>query len=507
MVTLSLILYTALIMEGHLLTAQNVFSTMVLYSNIKHSLCGHFGLQMSYTLQGLASLKRIQSFLIHQEKHESFSVDNPSFFNVNYISDKAIQDVVPGAVCEGTFNQQFSPKVKTSPQEFPDIEQKGDDIFNVKYISDKAIRDVIPGKMCDGTFTRLFSPVAKTSPQFFYFPQNNIEDIYNNDNNNNDKNNNNEDSNDDGLMTEKVTPFLSVENMTCYWSDNSTHACLRNINFNVSTGELLAVTGPVGSGKSSLLMSILGELRPAYGEIKHSGTVASAPQVPWLFTGTIQENILFGLPYDHKRYQETVEACQLVSDFKLFPNGDSTLIGERGVSLSGGQRARVSLARAVYYNADIYLLDDPFSALDINVGKKLYQECVRGLLKSRLVILVTHHLSYLKDVDRIIFMKEGNMIADGSYNEIQQVGLDLSAATQTRKISQPQRDPATVIDGERPEDNSEPLSEGLGRADEGKATGAVPLSLYWKYFRTGNSILSLVAVLVLFIATQGEHFQ
>lgn len=457
MTTLSLIIYSALVMEGHLLTAQNVFTTMALYSNIKHSLCGHFGLQISYTLQGFASLKRVQNFLLQQEKNEQTSSDNGAFCNINYYPDKDIEDVIPGKGCDGSFTRLFSPMAKGFIMKLPDV----------------AIGQEMDSFIID------------------------IENTYNN--NNNGRNNYGK---IDDLIPKKVNPSINIQNMTCYWNDTSTHACLKNINLNVTDGELVAISGPVGAGKTSLLMSILEEICPANGQMNMNGSVVCAPQIPWLFSGTIKENILFGLPYDSKRYQETIEACQLVSDFKAFPNGDATLIGERGVSLSGGQRSRVSLARAVYFNADVYLLDDPFSALDNNVGEKLFEKCIKGLLGSRLVILVTHHLRYLQEVDRIVFMKEGNIIADGNYEELRQAGIDLYLPTKKRL----QGTAATAVtNAELPkQQSSQPVSFGLEISEEEKASGSVPFSLYWKYFRAGNSKAFLAIACLLFIATQGK---
>lgn len=140
----------------------------------------------------------------------------------------------------------------------------------------------------------------------------------------------------------------------------------------------------------------------------------------------MRQNILFGRPYDKARYKKVVRVCALIRDFTLLPYGDETIVGERGISLSGGQRARVNLARAVYRNADIYLLDDPLSAVDSQVGKQMFDECINGYLQNKIVILITHQLQYLRHVDQIAIMGDGEILARGSFDELASTGLDFA---------------------------------------------------------------------------------
>lgn len=228
-----------------------------------------------------------------------------------------------------------------------------------------------------------------------------------------------------------VKNFVEMKDFSGSWTENGENTStltLKNINVKVESGQLLAVIGPVGSGKSSFLSAILGELPACGGEINMQGNIAFANQVPWVFAGSIRENILFGEEYDQSWYSNVVYACGLERDFELFPNGDTTLVGERGVTLSGGQKARVNLARAAYRkNADIYLLDDPLSAVDAAVGNHLFQNCVSGLMKKKVCILVTHQLQLLQDADMIIILKEGEVVGKGTYNELQADGTDFAA--------------------------------------------------------------------------------
>ena len=158
--------------------------------------------------------------------------------------------------------------------------------------------------------------------------------------------------------------------------------------------------------QSSLLSTILGELEPSEGSCRVIGRVAYAPQEPWIFSGTLRQNILCGLEFNTDRYNRVIEACALVDDIRLFPKGDSTFVGERGVSLSGGQKARVNLARALYLDADIYLLDDPLSAVDAHVGRQLFDEAINSFLRGKIRVLVTHQLHYLKDADQVLILNK-----------------------------------------------------------------------------------------------------
>uniref|UniRef100_A0A674EFR8 Cystic fibrosis transmembrane conductance regulator n=1 Tax=Salmo trutta TaxID=8032 RepID=A0A674EFR8_SALTR len=179
--------------------------------------------------------------------------------------------------------------------------------------------------------------------------------------------------------------------------------------------------------QSSLLSTILGELPHDKGVLKVKGQLTYASQQPWVFPGTIRSNILFGKELHPQKYEKVLRACALKRDMELLPDGDLTLIGDRGATLSGGQKARVNLARAVYQDADIYLLDDPLSAVDAEVGRHLFEQCICGILKNKPRILVTHQLQYLQSADQILVLKEGHMVARGTYSELQRSGVDFTS--------------------------------------------------------------------------------
>lgn len=209
-----------------------------------------------------------------------------------------------------------------------------------------------------------------------------------------------------------------LENVSAKWIDTQEENTLHTINFNVGPQQLVAIVGAVGSGKTSLLQTIMQELPLSQGNKDVVGKISYASQEPWLFAGTIKQNILFGEVWDTKRYERVIKVCALERDLSILSFGDKSLVGDRGVSLSGGQRARINLARAIYKEADIYILDDPLSAVDTHVGKQLFEDCISGFLRGKCTVLVTHQLQYLKNVNRIFLMERGTIGISGTYKEI-----------------------------------------------------------------------------------------
>lgn len=217
---------------------------------------------------------------------------------------------------------------------------------------------------------------------------------------------------------------VSITNGTFLWSrqkgEENYKVALSNINLKAKKGELSCIVGKVGCGKSSILQSLLGDLYKLDGEVKVHGKVAYVSQVPWIMNGTVKENILFGHKYEPKFYQHVLKACALSVDLKILPKGDKTEVGEKGISLSGGQKARLSLARAVYARADVYLLDDPLSAVDEHVGKHLIDHVIgsSGLLKSKCLVLATNSIGVLSIANNITMVKDGKLVEQGTYDEI-----------------------------------------------------------------------------------------
>lgn len=213
---------------------------------------------------------------------------------------------------------------------------------------------------------------------------------------------------------------VKIRNGTFSWNRYEERKVLRDIEFTAYKGELSCVVGRVGAGKSSFLQSILGDLYKVKGTAEVAGTIAYASQQTWVLNATVKENIVFGYRYDSEFYEKTIKACALMDDFAQLPDGDETVVGERGISLSGGQKARVALARAVYARADIYLLDDVLSAVDSHVGRHIIDNVLgpRGLLSTKTRILATNAIPVLRQASYITLIKDGEVSEKGTYNEL-----------------------------------------------------------------------------------------
>ncbi|KAI4350307.1 hypothetical protein L6164_004775 [Bauhinia variegata] len=217
---------------------------------------------------------------------------------------------------------------------------------------------------------------------------------------------------------------IEIKDGVFCWDHSSSRPTLSGIQMKVERGMRVAVCGMVGSGKSSFLSCILGEIPKLSGEVRVCGSAAYVPQSAWIQSGNIEENILFGSPMDKAKYKKVLHACSLKKDLELFSHGDQTIIGDRGINLSGGQKQRVQLARALYQDADIYLLDDPFSAVDAHTGSELFREYILTALADKTVIFVTHQVEFLPAADLILVLKEGCIIQAGKYDDLLQAGTD-----------------------------------------------------------------------------------
>eukprot|EP00053_Salpingoeca_punica_P017179 m.164540 g.164540 ORF g.164540 m.164540 type:complete len:1433 (-) comp17138_c0_seq2:376-4674(-) len=191
---------------------------------------------------------------------------------------------------------------------------------------------------------------------------------------------------------------------------------LSDVSLQLEPGEHMAVVGPVASGKSTLILSILGEARVLSGRLSATGQMAYVPQTPWIQGGTVRSNILFGLPYDEERYKRCIYACALTRDLEIMPFGDMTAVAPRGINLSGGQRQRISLARAAYSYSNVFLLDNPLSAVDWFTGNHIMEHCIKGIMGKATVIMVTHELEMLPQFDKVCVVREGSALYAGPYN-------------------------------------------------------------------------------------------
>ncbi|XP_059804131.1 ATP-binding cassette sub-family C member 3 isoform X2 [Hypanus sabinus] len=241
---------------------------------------------------------------------------------------------------------------------------------------------------------------------------------------------------------------ITVENGKFSWGKEDP-VVLERINLAIPQGSLVAVVGQVGCGKTSLISALLGEMEKQDGKVSVQGSVAYVPQQAWIRNASLKDNIIFGEPLNEQKYSEVLEACALVSDLNVLPGGDQTEIGEKGINLSGGQKQRVSLARAVYSDMDVFLLDDPLSAVDAHVAKHIFDKVIgpEGMLKGKTRVLVTHGISFLPQVDRIVVLVDGKVSEMGSYQELQkQNGAFAEFLRNYAQQDEVDEDEATVAD-------------------------------------------------------------
>nr|CAI5849598.1 unnamed protein product [Callosobruchus analis] len=290
---------------------------------------------------------------------------------------------------------------------------------------------------------------------------------------------------------------ISLKNVSVKWRNDSSDYSLENITMQAVSRRLTVIVGSVGSGKTTLLHVLLRELYPVEGTANIMGSVSYASQESWLFGGSVRQNILFGQKYNKSKYDEVVRVCALERDFELLPHGDHTLIGERGVSLSGGQRARINLARAVYKDADIYLFDDPLSAVDTHVGKHLFEKCICGYLGSKCVILVTHQLQYLKSANSIYMLKDGAIKVAGSYTDVKSSGKVFS-----RLVSQIEDEEEVRRKSAVPKEKKEHEVQILEK--EAKAAGNVPFSVYRNFAKAGGGFVKVLILILGFVLSQSS---
>ncbi|XP_069104134.1 ATP-binding cassette sub-family C member 4-like isoform X2 [Argopecten irradians] len=319
---------------------------------------------------------------------------------------------------------------------------------------------------------------------------------------------------------------VKIDNLTAKWDEKIDQPTLKNISVDVGHGKLLAVIGPVGAGKSSLLMSVLKEIPVSEGNVTVKGRIAYISQQAWVFSASLRQNIVFGNAFDNKKYNRVLKACALHKDMDMMPQGDSTLIGDRGVSLSGGQRARVSLARALYMDADIYLLDDPLSAVDAAVGRHLFENVIQGVLKSKPVILVTHQLQFLAEADEVLILKDGECLGKGTFEEMASSGVDFSSLLKTDKEEEEDHDEEERILRQRLDSH---MSRSPGPSDVGstfslasigtefqpepvqlpeeedRREGTIGWKVYFNYFKAGSGIFSFTILVLLNLLAQTAY--
>ncbi|KAJ5163314.1 ABC transporter integral membrane type 1 [Penicillium coprophilum] len=285
---------------------------------------------------------------------------------------------------------------------------------------------------------------------------------------------------------------------------------LNDMTFEVGRHELLAVIGTVGCGKSSLLSALAGDMRVTDGTVRLSTSRAFCPQYAWIQNTTVRNNILFGKDYNEAWYKQVLDACALTPDLEILPNGDQTEIGERGITVSGGQKQRLNIARAIYFNAEMVLMDDPLSAVDAHVGRHIMDKAICGLLKDRCRILATHQLHVLSRCDRIIVMDEGRINAIDTFDNLMggnEVFKRLMSTSRQEDMQEVEEEAVDEVGDEIDEKapslkKATPVKPAAAlMQQEEKATASVGWDVWKAYIRASGSYFNAVMILFLLAIT------
>ncbi|KAK3715700.1 ATP-binding cassette transporter yor1 [Vermiconidia calcicola] len=293
--------------------------------------------------------------------------------------------------------------------------------------------------------------------------------------------------------------------------DEDTPFAIRNIDLTIGRNELIAVIGSVGSGKSSFLGALAGDMRRTSGTVTFGSTRAFCPQYAWIQNATVKQNIVFGKDYDRRWYNGVIDACALRPDLEMLPSGDLTEIGERGITVSGGQKQRLNIARAIYFDADIILMDDPLSAVDAHVGRHIMDNAICGLLKDKCRILATHQLHVLHRADRIVWMKDGDIHKVATFPELMNSDEEFQDLMKTTAVEEDmvKQDNTNEdeVEGEKKQmkkKKGRKPAAALMQAEE-KAVDSVGWAVYAAYIRAAGSIFVAPAIMLLLVISQGAN--
>lgn len=282
---------------------------------------------------------------------------------------------------------------------------------------------------------------------------------------------------------------------------------LYGMDFTIGRNELVAVIGSVGSGKSSLLAALAGDMRKTRGEAKFGSNRAFCPQYAWIQNTSVKENILFGKEYDRNWYKTVVDACALKPDLDMLPHGDLTEIGERGITVSGGQKQRLNIARAIYFDADLILMDDPLSAVDAHVGRHIFDNAIMGLLKNKARILATHQLWVLNRCDRIIWLEDGKIQAIDRFDNLMRDHKGFQLLMETTAVEE-EHEAEIQVNEDEVEDKKAIKIKRKGAAlmqAEERAVKSVPWSVYIDYVRASGTIFNAPLVIMFLLCSQGSN--
>ncbi|KAH6612517.1 P-loop containing nucleoside triphosphate hydrolase protein [Boeremia exigua] len=286
---------------------------------------------------------------------------------------------------------------------------------------------------------------------------------------------------------------------------------MSGLNLTFGRNELVAIIGSVGSGKSSLLAALAGDMRKTSGEVVMGASRAFCPQYAWIQNATVRENIVFGKDFKQKWYDQVIDACALRPDLDMLPVGDATEIGERGITVSGGQKQRMNIARAIYFNADIVLMDDPLSAVDAHVGRHIMDNAICGLLKDKCRILATHQLHVLNRCDRIIWVEKGEIQAVDTFPNLMAHNEGFQQLMTMTASEEKHEEEAEVLEDEVEDEKKiakkqkkQKKAAALMQVEE-RATKNVSWDVWFQYIRAGGGIWVGPLVFILLVLSQGAN--
>ena len=285
-----------------------------------------------------------------------------------------------------------------------------------------------------------------------------------------------------------------------------------HMSFSVARNELVAVIGGVGSGKSSLLAALAGDMRKTAGSFTLGSSRAFCPQYAWIQNATVRDNILFGKEMDQIWYDQVIDACALMPDLEMLPGGDLTEIGERGITLSGGQKQRLNIARAIYFNSDLILMDDPLSAVDAHVGRHIMDQAICGLLGRKCRLLATHQLWVLQRCDRVMWMNDGRIDAIDTFENLMANNADFVKLIASNAQEEKQGQEEAPDDEDEVEDEKKAARRKKGKKPAGalmqaeeRAVSNVSWNVYHAYIKSSGSVLVLPLIVLLLIVSQGAN--
>ena len=385
---------------------EDVFTSLGIFTSFK-GLLRNLPNTLDVFVETLISLGRIEKFLELPEVDDS---------NIEKYDDNTMNKNIALQIVNGNFtwNKNYqTKKSKISEKLNINIHGEEEKVQSPKKLGNSA--NIRKNKLRRKTMMDLPVPQFNQKKKNDFFSSD--EDESSEESNSNSNENSSEKS--DKIINDDDA--ISLDESQTGIKSQKTYA-LKNINFTVKEGEFVCIIGEVGSGKSSLIQALLNnmiQINKDDSRVIINGSISYVPQEAWIQNDTLRNNILFYLPFDSSRYHHILDICELKPDLEALIGGDMTEIGEKGINLSGGQRARINMARALYNNKDIYIFDDPLSALDANVGKNIVRNCIREFLEDKTRILITHALQHVYYADRIYYMKKGKIVWEGDYRSLQ----------------------------------------------------------------------------------------